>query len=68
MSPSDPATLLLVEDDPVVRTFLADNLTADGFEVLAADTLHDGLRVLEYKRPDLAIVDLALPDGRAWTS
>ena len=59
----DPATLLLVEDDPVVRTFLADNLTADGYELLVADTLRDGLRVLEFKRPDLAIVDLGLPDG-----
>ena len=59
----DPATLLLVEDDPVVRTFLADNLTADGYQVLVADCLRDGLRVLEYKRPDLALVDIGLPDG-----
>jgi DNA-binding response OmpR family regulator len=57
------ATLLLVEDDPVVRTFLADNLTADGFEVLLADCLRDGLRLLEYKRPDLAVIDVGLPDG-----
>jgi DNA-binding response OmpR family regulator len=63
MQTSGPATLLLVEDDPVVRTFLADNLTADGFSVLLADTLRDGLRVLEYDRPDLAIVDVGLPDG-----
>jgi DNA-binding response OmpR family regulator len=57
------ATILLVEDDPVLRTFLADNLTADGYELLPAETLHDGLRALEYGRPDLAIVDLGLPDG-----
>jgi DNA-binding response OmpR family regulator len=57
------AVLLLIEDDPVTRTFLADNLIADGFEVLLADTLAEGLRALEYKRPDLAIVDLGLPDG-----
>ena len=64
MSASDPPpTLLLVEDDPVVRTFLADNLTADGFAVLPADSLRVGMRVLEYSGPDLAIVDVALPDG-----
>jgi DNA-binding response OmpR family regulator len=59
----DRATLLLVEDDPVVRTFLADNLTADGYELLVAETMRDALRALEYKRPDLAVVDLRLPDG-----
>ena len=59
----DRATLLLVEDDPVVRTFLADNLTADGYELVVADTVRDALRALEYKRPDLAVIDLRLPDG-----
>jgi DNA-binding response OmpR family regulator len=58
-----PATLLLVEDDPLVRTFLGDNLTADGYDVLAAESVRDGLRLLVHKRPDLAIVDLGLPDG-----
>jgi DNA-binding response OmpR family regulator len=61
--PPDSPTLLLVEDDPVLATFLADNLTADGFELVLAASLRDGLRELEYRRPDLAIVDLGLPDG-----
>jgi len=59
----DPTTLLLVEDDLGLRTFLADNLTADGFNVLLADTVRDAVRLLEYKQPDLALVDLGLPDG-----
>ena len=63
MHASGTPTLLLVEDDPIVRTFLSDNLTADGFAVLVADTVRDGLRVLEYDKPDLAIVDVGLPDG-----
>ena len=65
MHATDPAppTLLLVEDDPIVRAFLADNLTADGYGVLVADTLADGLRALEYRKPDAAIVDVGLPDG-----
>jgi DNA-binding response OmpR family regulator len=60
---SETPTLLLVEDDPVLSTFLADNLTADGFELVQADAGHDGLRDLEFRRPDLAILDLGLPDG-----
>jgi DNA-binding response OmpR family regulator len=59
----DPPTILLVEDDPVLGTFLADNLSADGYEPLVAETLRDGLRELEYSRPDLVVVDLGLPDG-----
>jgi len=57
------ATVLLVEDDPAIRTFLADNLTADGYELLVAGGERDALRVLERRRPDIAIVDLRLPDG-----
>src|SRR4051794_7230233 len=57
------ATLLLLEDDPVIRTFLADNLTADGYDLLVADTVRDAMRMLEFARPDLAVVDLKLPDG-----
>ncbi len=59
----DTATLLIVEDDPLIRTFLADNLTADGYELLVAGTIEDALRELESRRPDLAVVDLRLPDG-----
>jgi DNA-binding response OmpR family regulator len=61
---TDPrATLLLVEDDPAIRTFLADNLTADGFDLLVADSARDARRLLETKAPDLAIVDVGLPDA-----
>src|SRR3954463_13775029 len=59
----ETATLLLLEDDPLTRTFLADNLTADGYELVVASTLEDALRELEFKCPDLVIVDLRLPDG-----
>src|SRR3954447_24390457 len=62
MSP-EAAPILLVEDDPVVRTFLADNLTADGHDVVVVDGVRDALRTLETQRQDLAVVDLTLPDG-----
>jgi DNA-binding response OmpR family regulator len=60
---SHAARIVLVEDDPVVRAFLGDNLLADGYEVFTADSLRDALRHLEYQRPDLAVVDVGLPDG-----
>lgn len=57
------ATILVVEDDAATARFLGDNLSADGHEVLAADTVRDAMRMLEFKYPDLAVVDLALPDA-----
>jgi DNA-binding response OmpR family regulator len=59
----DASTILLVEDDAATRTFLADNLLADGYDVLVADSVRDGLRLFAHKFPDLAIVDVGLPDG-----
>ena len=56
------ATILIIEDDEATCRFLGDNLSADGHEVLVADCARDGMRMLEYKFPDLAVVDLALPD------
>jgi DNA-binding response OmpR family regulator len=55
-------TLLLVEDDPATCTFLADNLTADGYDVLVADSARDAIRLLETKYPSLVVIDLGLPD------
>jgi len=57
------ATILVVEDHRTTRTFLADNLSADGFEVLEADCVADARQLLESSFPDLAIIDLGLPDG-----
>jgi DNA-binding response OmpR family regulator len=57
-----PATILLIEDHKATRTFLADNLTVDGYELLEADCAADGERLLATRFPDLAIVDLGLPD------
>ena len=56
------ATIVLLEDHASTRQFLADNLIADGFDLLQAETASDGLRMIETRFPDLAIIDLGLPD------
>ena len=63
MTAEPAATILVVEDDAATRTFLADNLTADGYELLVAENAQHGLRLLETKFPDLALVDVGLPDA-----
>ena len=59
----DASTILVVEDDDATREFLADNLLADGHDVVVADCARHGWWLMETKFPDLALVDVALPDG-----
>src|SRR4051812_17031082 len=66
MTRDDPATILVVEDDAPTRTFLADNLTADGYELLVAENVQHGLRLLETRFPDLVLADLGLPDASGY--
>ena len=61
MTGDDAATILVVEDDAATRTFLAVNLTADGYELLVADTAQHGLRLLDTKFPDLVLVYIGRP-------
>lgn len=60
---SGRARILVAEDDPATRTFLADNLVADGYDVVAAENLREAERAVAHRHPDLAILDLSLPDG-----
>ena len=57
------ATILLVEDHIVTRNFLADNLAADGFALMQAGGVAEARELLEQGYPDLAVIDLTLPDG-----
>lgn len=56
------ASLLVIEDDPQIRRFLATALDAHGYAVHMADSGAEGLRQAALHRPDIAIVDLGLPD------
>jgi DNA-binding response OmpR family regulator len=57
-----PTTILVVEDHRATRAFLTDNLAADGYEPLEAETAGDAQRLMATQCLDLAIVDLGLPD------
>lgn len=62
MGATDPR-ILVVEDDPSVQEALGAALRGDGYEV---ETAADGTAVphlLESFRPDLAVLDVRLPDG-----
>ena len=54
-------TVLLVDDEPLVRASTADMLTELGYEVVEADSGHDALALLEMRVPDLVITDHLMP-------
>jgi two-component system, OmpR family, KDP operon response regulator KdpE len=54
--------VLIVEDDPGIQDVLRFLAEANGMRVVAVDTCDAAVRVAESQRPDLAIVDLGLPD------
>ncbi len=55
------ATLLIIDDDEVVRASLAAYLEDSGFSVLQASNGQQGLQVFEQDKPDLVICDLRMP-------
>jgi DNA-binding response OmpR family regulator len=54
--------ILVVEDDPDIRTALEENLGDAGYAVLAAGTAGEALRLAAASTPDLVLLDLMLPD------
>ena len=55
------ATLLIIDDDDVVRASLAAYLEDSGFRVLQAANGLQGLEVFHVESPDLVICDLRMP-------
>jgi two-component system KDP operon response regulator KdpE len=67
---------LLVEDEVEIRRFVRTALVAEGWVVNESSTLREGVVDAGTTKPDLAILDLGLPDGdgkdfikavRAWS-
>jgi two-component system KDP operon response regulator KdpE len=59
---ADPATVLVVEDDPSLNTALTTTLRLAGFRPVAATTAAEGMRWFTHYSPDLVLLDLGLPD------
>ncbi len=59
--------ILLVEDDPNLRTVLKDYLEMSGYEVYIAIDGEDGFRRYLEKKPDLCILDVMMPKKDGFT-
>jgi two-component system KDP operon response regulator KdpE len=69
--------VLLVDDEPTIRTALSITMRAAGYTVDCAATAHEAVEQASAAPPDLVLLDLGLPDRdgthvitrlRAWTS
>jgi two-component system response regulator PilR (NtrC family) len=62
-SPASPAHVLVVDDEPDLRTLYELTLLREGYRVDAAGTLQEAWQLLEQRKFDAVITDMRLPDG-----
>ena len=63
MSDATEATILVVEDNRDLALGLRVNLAEQGYRVIVAHSVSEGLVAFRRAAPDLLILDLSLPDG-----
>ena len=55
--------VLIVEDEPLLRSLIAANLERDGFQVAAVGSAVEARKVVKDFDPDVALLDIELGDG-----
>jgi DNA-binding response OmpR family regulator len=63
LGPASPGTILLVDDDEYVHVALTATLRSLRATILRATTAAEALELARSQPPDLAIIDLGLPDA-----
>lgn len=58
---SPTASVLIVDDDPDVRSFMAEALADQGFQVRQCGDGKSGLKEFEKERPDVVVLDFVMP-------
>ena len=58
---SNDAWILIVDDDPIVRSLMRDALEDEGFSVVEAEDGVEACRVCEERLPVLLVVDVVMP-------
>ena len=58
--------ILVIDDDPMFCKLVEQVLTQKGYEVLKAGNGQEGLRLLFAHKPDLVLLDVAMPRMNGW--
>lgn len=66
MAAMDRSTVLVVDDDAIVRTVLRESLGALGHRVVTAEGGHEALELFRAQKPDLVLCDLRMPHYDGW--
>lgn len=59
---AEPATILVIEDEPHMRTLLGVTLKQHGYLCTHASTGKEGINAVQKCSPDVVLLDLGLPD------
>jgi two-component system, OmpR family, KDP operon response regulator KdpE len=60
--PANPPKVLVVDDEPQIRTLLQATLNRAGYTVVEAASGREALNAKSIDKPDLVLLDLGLPD------
>lgn len=60
------AQILIVEDNPEIRSVLREFLESEGHTVVVAKTGEAGLEAVQEDRPDLILMDIMMPGIDGW--
>ncbi len=55
------ATVLVVDDDPVIQKLLQVNFEMEGYDVVVAGDGEEGLAMAREEQPDLILLDVMMP-------
>ncbi len=58
---AQPPLLLVVDDDPEIRSILSTKLEASGMRVVAAENGQDAIDKSHQEHPDLIVMDVRMP-------
>ncbi len=56
-------TVLIIDDDEKLRSFVTSALEAEGFKTYSAQTAEEGISLALLNPPDLVLCDVVLPDA-----
>jgi len=60
--------ILIIEDERRIREGIAQMLAQEGYDLLEAEHMQQGLSMIEAEAPSVVLSDINLPDGDAFTA